>query len=132
MNKEAVGTLTGKFFHSFNADEAVRWGGQFLRLASPGLYLVRLYGSQEQNRLVPATDMRYWRIYDTEEQWTAASEYYFKEEEKQDKKREREVRALSSSLAASADLVIQDGKIIKQRGNLTVIVDGAVLSGVKS
>src|SRR5256885_2476863 len=39
MNKEAVGTLTGKYFHSVKSDrETIEWQGQFLGLASPGLY----------------------------------------------------------------------------------------------
>ena len=73
MNKEAIGTLTGKYFHSVKADrETIEWQGKFLGLASPGLYRVQLYewinGTESDQVLVPAVDMRYWRIYDTEEQ----------------------------------------------------------------
>jgi hypothetical protein len=70
MNKEAVGTLTWKFFHSVKSDrETIEWQGQFLGLASPGLYRVQLFewltGVESEQRLVPATDMRYWLIYET-------------------------------------------------------------------
>ena len=79
MNKEAIGTLTGKYFHSVKSDrETIEWQGQFLGLASPGLYRVQIYewinGEESEQLLVPATDMRYWRIYDTADQWHAA--YY--------------------------------------------------------
>jgi hypothetical protein len=73
MNKEAIGTLTGKYFHSVKSDrETIEWQGTFLGLASPGLYRVQLFewinGSESEQRLVPATDMRYWKIYDAQEQ----------------------------------------------------------------
>jgi hypothetical protein len=76
MNKEAIGTLTGKYFHSVKSDrETIEWQGKFLGLASPGLYRVQLYewltGTESEQRLVPATDMRYWLIYDTAEQMYA-------------------------------------------------------------
>ena len=62
MNKEATGTLTGKFFHSVKSDRTtIEWQGQFLGLASPGLYRVQLFdwlvGAPDEQRLVPATDM---------------------------------------------------------------------------
>jgi hypothetical protein len=79
MNKEAVGTLTGKYFHSVKSDrETIEWQGQFLGLASPGLYRVQLFewinGTESEQRLVPATDMRYWLIYETAE--TMKRHYY--------------------------------------------------------
>jgi len=79
MNKEAIGTLTGKYFHSVKADrETIEWQGQFLGLASPGLYRVQLFEwitrSASEQRLVPATDMRYWLIYETAE---AMNKYYY-------------------------------------------------------
>jgi len=81
MNKEAIGTLTGKYFHSVTSDrETIEWQGKFLGLASPGLYQVQLYewinGSESEKRLVPATDMRYWKIYDTQDQWLKAYDRY--------------------------------------------------------
>jgi hypothetical protein len=81
MNKEAIGTLTGKYFHSVKSDrETIDWQGKFLGLASPGLYRVQIYewitGSEYEQLLVPATDMRYWRVYDTREQWIQAHEIY--------------------------------------------------------
>ncbi|SRR6266478_4993402 len=81
MNKEAVGTLTGKYFHSVKSDRTtIEWQGKFLGLASPGLYRVQLFewvsGSESDQLLVPAVDMRYWRIYDTAEQMNAAYEKY--------------------------------------------------------
>jgi len=83
MNKEAVGTLTGKYFHSVKSDrETIEWQGQFLGLASPGLYRVQLYewnnGTESEQRLVPATDMRYWKVYDAQEQMLDAYELYAK------------------------------------------------------
>jgi|SRR5580704_17324184 hypothetical protein len=78
MNKEAVGTLTGKFFHSVGLDrKTIEWQGTFLGLASPGLYRVQLFewidGQPSEQRLVPATDMRYWLIYESAE---AMNNYY--------------------------------------------------------
>jgi hypothetical protein len=82
MNKEAIGTLTGKYFHSVKSDrETIEWQGKFLGLASPGLYRVQLFelpspgfglgswinGTESEQRLVPATDMRYWLVYDSAE-----------------------------------------------------------------
>jgi hypothetical protein len=72
MNKEAVGTLTGKFFHSVGLDrKTIEWQGTFLGLASPGLYRVQLFewidGQPSEQRLVPATDMRYWLVYESAE-----------------------------------------------------------------
>jgi len=83
MNKEAVGTLTGKYFHSVKSDrETIEWQGKFLGLASPGLYRVQLFewinGSASEQRLVPATDMRYWKVYETQEQMLDAYERYAK------------------------------------------------------
>lgn len=80
MNKEAIGTLTGKYFHSVKNDrETIEWQGQFLGLASPGLYRVQLFewinGTESEQRLVPATDMRYWLIYESAE---AMSEHYYR------------------------------------------------------
>jgi hypothetical protein len=80
MNKEAVGTLTGKFFHSVGLDrKTIEWQGTFLGLASPGLYRVQLFewiaGQPSEQRLVPATDMRYWLIYESAE---AMNNYYEK------------------------------------------------------
>jgi hypothetical protein len=80
MNKEAIGTLTGKFFHSVKSDRnTIEWQGTFLGLASPGLYRVQLFewvtGLPFEQRLVPATDMRYWLIYESAE---AMNEYYEK------------------------------------------------------
>jgi len=80
MNKEAIGTLTGKFFHSVGNDrKTIEWQGTFLGLASPGLYRVQLFewitGEASEQRLVPATDMRYWLIYETAE---AMNDYYKK------------------------------------------------------
>jgi hypothetical protein len=82
MNKEAVGTLTGKFFHSVKADrETIEWQGKFLGLASPGLYRCQLFewitGSPSDQILVPAVDMRYWKIYDTNEAMTEAYKKYY-------------------------------------------------------
>lgn len=73
VNKEAIGTLTGKYFHSVGKDgETIIWQGQFLGLASPGLYRCQLHewvtGSPSEEILVPAVDMRYWKIYSTAEQ----------------------------------------------------------------
>ncbi len=77
MNKEAIGTLTGKFFYSdFNKlgkpnpnPQTTGWSGQFLGLASPGLYRVQVFDRETQQpleqRLVPAVDMRYWLIFET-------------------------------------------------------------------
>src|SRR6266436_1307440 len=81
MNKEAIGTLTGKYFHSVKSDrETIEWQGRFLGLASPGLYRVQLYewvgGSESDQLLVPAVDMRYWRIYETREAWLQAYDNY--------------------------------------------------------
>ena len=81
MNKEAIGTLTGKYFHSVKADRVtIEWQGKFLGLASPGLYRVQTYdwivGGEYEQLLVPAVDMRYWRIYDTEEQMHDAYRTY--------------------------------------------------------
>lgn len=81
MNKEATGTLTGKFFHSVKSDRTtIEWQGQFLGLASPGLYRVQLFdwlvGAPDEQRLVPATDMRYWLIYDTAEAMNAHYDKY--------------------------------------------------------
>lgn len=78
MNKEAVGTLTGKYFLSVKSDRVtIEWQGKFLGLASPGLYRVQLYsrptGSPSEQRLVPATDMRYWLIYETAEEMRDAA-----------------------------------------------------------
>ena len=72
MNKEAIGTLTGKFFHSVKSDKTtIEWQGKFLGLASPGLYRVQTYdwicGAEYEQLLVPAVDMRYWKIYESEE-----------------------------------------------------------------
>jgi hypothetical protein len=102
MNKEAVGTLTGKAFHSVKADrETIEWQGTFLGLASPGLYKVQIYnwatGEPSQQRLVPATDMRYWLIYDTA---GARDRYYYdvylpaleKKEEQDNKKATSEAK----------------------------------------
>lgn len=81
MNKEAVGTLTGKYFLSVKSDRTtIEWAGKFLGLASPGLYRVEIlggfwYGEGEQ-RLVPATDMRYWIIFDSERDMSAYYEKY--------------------------------------------------------
>jgi hypothetical protein len=53
-----------------------------LGLASPGLYRVQLYewiaGSESEQRLVPATDMRYWLIYESAEQMQAYYDDYCK------------------------------------------------------
>ena len=81
MNKEAIGTLTGKYFHSVKTDRTtIEWQGKFLGLASPGLYRVQLFewinGSESNQLLVPATDMRYWRVYESEAQMCAAYEHY--------------------------------------------------------
>jgi hypothetical protein len=81
MNKEAIGTLTGKYFHSVKSDrETIEWQGKFLGLASPGLYRVQLFewinGTESEQRLVPASDMRFWKVYDTEEQWLAGYDAY--------------------------------------------------------
>lgn len=78
MNKEAIGTLTGKYFHSVGSDrKTIEWQGKFLGLASPGLYRVQLFewfmGNESEQRLVPATDMRYWLVYESAE---AMNEYY--------------------------------------------------------
>jgi len=83
MNKEAIGTLAGKYFHSVKGDrETIEWQGQFLGLASPGLYRVQLFewitGSESEQRLVPATDMRYWKVYETQEQMLDAYEQRIK------------------------------------------------------
>jgi hypothetical protein len=98
MNKEAIGTLTGKFFHSVGSDlETIKWQGMFLGLASPGLYRVRIFDKfvrlvnpagdvqntitvvePSEQRLVPATDMRYWKIYDTTQQLLDAWDRYAK------------------------------------------------------
>jgi len=85
VNKEAVGTLTGKFFHSVGLDRrTIEWQGTFLGLASPGLYRVQLFeritGQPSEQRLVPATDMRYWLIYESAEQM---HEYYKKYSDRQ-------------------------------------------------
>ncbi len=111
--------------------------GQFLGLASPGLYRVQLFewitGSESEQRLVPATDMRYWKVYDTEEQLRDSYERYAKRQNQIEAREEREKRALASAAADSADIVIQGGRIIKQRDNdLIVVVDGVLVSGVKS
>jgi hypothetical protein len=63
MNKEAIGTLTGKLFHSVKSDrETIEWQGKFLGLASPGLYRVQLYewftGCESEQLLVPAVAKR--------------------------------------------------------------------------
>jgi len=81
MNREAIGTLTGKFFHSVKADrETIEWQGKFLGLASPGLYRCQLFewinGSCSDQILVPAVDMRYWKIYDTDEAMNEAYKNY--------------------------------------------------------
>jgi hypothetical protein len=81
MNKEAIGTLTGKFFHSVKSDKTtIEWQGKFLGLASPGLYRVQTYdwivGGEYEQLLVPAVDMRYWKIYDTEELMRQAYDNY--------------------------------------------------------
>jgi hypothetical protein len=81
MNKEAIGTLTGKYFHSVKNDrETIEWQGKFFGLASPGLYRVQLFewinGTESEQRLVPATDMRYWKVYDTQKQMLDAYETY--------------------------------------------------------
>jgi hypothetical protein len=86
MNKEAIGTLTGKYFHSVKTDrETIEWQGKFLGLASPGLYRVQLFewltGCESDQLLVPATDMRYWRVYDTQEQLLQAYETYARRRE---------------------------------------------------
>lgn len=80
MNKEAIGTLTGKFFYSDSHKtsdrvvgkpnpQTIGWSGQFLGLASPGLYRVQVFDRETQQpleqRLVPAVDMRYWLIFET-------------------------------------------------------------------
>lgn len=81
MNKEAIGTLTGKFFHSVKADRTtIEWQGKFLGLASPGLYRVQLFewvtGSESDQILVPAVDMKYWRVYESLEEMSEAYEKY--------------------------------------------------------
>jgi hypothetical protein len=81
MNKEAIGTLTGKFFHSVGPDrETIKWQGTFLGLASPGLYRVQLLnwidGQPSEERLVPAVDMHYWLIYSSAEEMSARYEKY--------------------------------------------------------
>jgi hypothetical protein len=78
MNKEAVGTLTGKVLHSVGLDrKTIEWQGTFVGLASPGLCRVQLFewitGQPSEQRLVPATDMRYWLIYESAE---AMNNYY--------------------------------------------------------
>jgi hypothetical protein len=75
MNRETVGTLTGKYFHSIKADkETIQWMGKFIGLASPGLYRIQTFswidGTDDEQLLVPALDMRYWKIYDTEQEMT--------------------------------------------------------------
>jgi hypothetical protein len=91
VNKEAIGTLTGKYFHSVKSDrETIEWQGKFLGLASPGLYRVQLFewiaGSESEQRLVPATDMRYWKIYDTQEQMLESYERHVEERGKRQPK----------------------------------------------
>jgi hypothetical protein len=91
MNKEAIGTLTGKYFLSVKSDrETIEWQGKFLGLASPGLYRVETYdwvvGAPYEQLLVPATDMRYWRIYDTPEQLHRAYDDYNRRREARDAK----------------------------------------------
>jgi hypothetical protein len=86
MNKEAVGTLTGKFFHSVGPDrKTIAWQGTFLGLASPGLYRVQLFewitGQPSEQRLVPATDMRYWLIYESAEAMNDSYEKYDRQQE---------------------------------------------------
>ncbi len=130
--------VNGKSFQSVKEDrETIQWQGQFLGLASPGLYRVQLFewitGSESEQRLVPATDMRYWKVYDTEEQLRDSYERYAKRQNQIEAREEREKRALASAAADSADIVIQGGRIIKQRDNdLIVVVDGVLVSGVKS
>ena len=82
MNKEAIGTLTGKFFHSVKADrETIEWQGTFLGLASPGLYRCQLLewitGRPSDQILVPAVDMRYWKIYETNDAMIEAYKKYY-------------------------------------------------------
>jgi hypothetical protein len=134
MNKEAIGTLTGKYFHSVKADrETIEWQGKFLGLASPGLYRVQLFewitGSESDQLLVPATDMRYWRIYDTQDQLIRAYEEYSRKREAKEAS-----RRASTELMARADIVIQNGKVLKQRVShpLNIVVDGlAVTAGAQ-
>ena len=82
--KKSIGSLAGKYFHSVAADrQTIEWQGKFLALASPGVYHVQLYewllGEPSEQLLVPAVDMRYWRIYDTQEEWLKAYELYARE-----------------------------------------------------
>jgi hypothetical protein len=76
-NKEAIGTLTGKFFHAPNLDGTVKWEGTFLGLASPGLYRCLIFEDEEKERqiLVPAVDMRYWEIFESLEQMDESTEH---------------------------------------------------------
>jgi len=131
MNKEAIGTLTGKYFLSVKSDrETIEWQGKFLGLASPGLYRVVTFewlnGTEHEQLLVPATDMRYWRIYNAPEELHRAYKDYCR---RRDAREERQ-RA-SAELLSRADIAIEDGKVIKQRDPrpLTIVVDGVAVSG---
>jgi hypothetical protein len=83
MNREAIGTLTGKYFHAVEKDgETVKWQGQFIGLASPGLYRVQLFewatGNESHQLLVACADMRFWKIYETQQQMVTAYDVYRK------------------------------------------------------
>jgi hypothetical protein len=72
MSRSVVASLTEKWFHSVDKSGAVEWKGQFLELVSPGLYLVQLYelatDTPTEQLLVPAVEMRFWKVYGTREE----------------------------------------------------------------
>jgi len=75
--KERFRTLTGRYFIAhvrLNAVHSMRECGFFIGVVSSGIYSVRFInpdGTNGREELVPAIDMRQWRVFETQEEMEA-------------------------------------------------------------
>lgn len=64
-----LGSLVGRWFHSFTENKEVRWQGQIIAQATPTSYLVELYswmsGGPTNQQFVDVAEMKDWFLYET-------------------------------------------------------------------
>ena len=72
MNFNHVGTLVGKFFHSFK-DERVEWQGRIVAEIAQGCFLAQMFswldGRLTEERVFQIKDVLEWRFYSDQEEW---------------------------------------------------------------
>lgn len=89
MKKNSQHPLIGKFFHSVQADKTtIEWQGTITAEVAPGVFLLQLFdwmmGDKSNQKIMPVSDMVYWKIYDSAEEMNDSYEIYSRRKDAQD------------------------------------------------